>query len=170
MKPESANRIVGAYFDVFDELSFKTFNQGFAYVLEGLENRLNSLRPIRTREGFLAKLLKDPEPDPWELDAQIEAIQLLPYTIRKVMPEAAHDAAKAFPRDEGGRPRSLTDQESKVVCEEIGKLIARGVRLLDAQNRLAARMSKLKGKGVSIRTIQRAWQDRAKWFPSGTET
>jgi hypothetical protein len=39
-----------------------------------------------------------------------------------------------------------------------------GVRLLVAQNRLALRMTKKKGKDVSLRSIQRAWQDRAKWF------
>jgi hypothetical protein len=50
------------------------------------------------------------------------------------------------------------------VCEEIGKLIAMGVRLLDAQNRLALRMTHKKGKDISLRSVQRAWQDRAKWF------
>jgi len=167
MKPESAKRIVDAYFDVFDELSIKTFNQGLSLVLEGLEDRLNSLRPIRTREGFLAKLLKEPEPEPFELEAQVEAIHLLhllPYTIRKVMPQTIRDVARVFPQDPGGRPHSLNEKELRYVCEEIGKLFAQGVRLRDAQDRLARRMSQKKGKDVSIRTVQRAWQDRSNWF------
>jgi hypothetical protein len=157
MKPESAKRIIDAYFDVFEDLSLKTFNQGLAFVLQGLEERLNSLRSIRTREALLAKLLKEPEPEPFELDAQIEAIHLLPYTIRKVMPEAMHELKHRLPQDPGGRPRGLNGDEPRQVCEEIGKLVARGVRVMDAQNRVA------QGKGVSVRTVQRAWQERARF-------
>jgi hypothetical protein len=169
MKPESAKRIIDAYFDVFDELSLKTFNQGFGFVLDSFEERLLSLRPIRTREAFIAKLLKEPEPEPFELDAQVDMIYLLPYTIRKVMPEAMHEAAKIFPQDPGGRPRALTDKESRYVCQEIGKLIAQGVSRLDAQDRLARRMSQKKGQDVGLRSVQRAWQNRKQWFDPGSE-
>jgi hypothetical protein len=140
-----------------------------SFVFQNLEEKLRTLKPLRSREALMARLLKEPEPDPLELDAQIEVIHLLPYTIRKVMPEAMHEFSQVFPHDPGGRPRALTDKESKYACEQIGKLIARGVRLLDAQNRLALRMSQKTGKDVSPRTIQRAWQDRAKWFDLADE-
>jgi hypothetical protein len=169
MKPESAKRIIDAYFDVFDELSIRTFNQGFAFVLDGLEERLRALRRVRTREGFQAMLLKEPEPDEFDLDAQVEMIYLFPYTLRKAIPEVTHDLAQLFPQDPGGRPPSLSEKESKEVCQEIGKLFAKGVRLLDAQTRLALRMSQKKRTEVSVRTIQRAWQGRAKWFDAGNE-
>src|SRR5437667_5077401 len=169
MRPESAKRIIDAYYDVFDELSIQTFKQGIDLVLAGLEDRLRAIRPIRTREGYEAMLLKEPEPEPFALDAQIEAIYLLPYTLRKVIPEAMRDFAKVFPHDPGGRPRALEDGESQYVCEEIGKLIARGVRLRDAQSRLALRMGGRKGREVSLRSVQRAWQARAKWFKSSAE-
>lgn len=166
LKPESAKKIIDAYFEVFDELSLKTFNQGIGFVLDRFEERLRSLRSIRSREGLQAMLLKEPEPEEFELEAQVEAIRLLPYTLRKVMPAAMYDVAQLLPQDPGGRHRVFTDKESRYVCEEIGKLVARGVRLLDAQNRLALRMSQKKSKEVSLRTVQRAWQDRAKWFDS----
>ncbi len=169
MRPESAKRIIDAYFDVFDQLSIQTFNQGLGFVLNQLEERLRLLRSIRTREGFQAQLLKEPEPDPSELDAQVEAIYLMPYTIRKALPEAIHEMAQIFPNDPGGRVRILTDKESRYVCEETGKLFAQGVALVDAQKRLAARMSKKKGKEVSLRTVQRAWQSRSKWFNDHAE-
>jgi hypothetical protein len=164
MKPESANRIIDAYFEVFDELSLKSFSQGWGVIVDELEDRLRSIRPIRTREGFLAKLLKEREPQPFELEAQIEMIHLLPYKIRKVMPEAIRKTAQAFPQDPGGRPRAFTNEESRYVCKEVGELIVRGVRLGDAQTQLALRMTKKLGKDISIRTVQRAWQNRAKWF------
>ncbi len=169
MKPESAKRIIDAYFDVFDELSLKTFNQGIAFVLESFEERLHSLQPIRSREALIAKLLKEPEPEPSELEAQVEMIYLLPYTLRKAMPEAMRDFGQILPQDPGGRPRSLTDKESKYVCEEIGKLFAKGVRLLGAQKRLALRMGEKKGTEVSLRTVQRAWQNRKQWFDPASE-
>jgi hypothetical protein len=164
MKAESAKRVVDAYFDVFDQLNLKTFNQGMSFVLQNLEDKLRTLRPLRSRDALMARLVKEPEPEPLELDAQLEAIRLLPYTIRKGMPEAMREFSQVLPHDPGGRPRVLTDKESKYVCEEIGKLIAMGVRLLVAQDRLALRMSQKKSKDVSVRSIQRAWQDRAKWF------
>lgn len=169
MKAESAKRIVDAYFDVFDELSFKTFQQGISFVLDNLEERLRSLRPIRTREAMIALLVKEPEPEPFELDARVESIYLLPYTIRKVMPDAMHDFAQLFPQDPGGRPRALNEKDSRYVCEEIGKLIGKGVSRLDAQHRLAQRMSGKKGQDVSVRSIQRAWQNRKKWFEPSNE-
>jgi hypothetical protein len=169
MKPESANRIIDAYFEVFDQLSVKSFTQGWGVIIDELEDRLRSIRPIRTREGFLAKLLKEREPEPFELEAQIEMIHLLPYKIRKVMPEAVRKAGQAFPQDPGGRPRAFTDEESRYVCKEIGELIVRGVRLGDAQTQLALRMSKKLEKDISVRSVQRAWQDRAKWFGAKTE-
>jgi len=157
MKRESAKRIIDAYMDIFEQMSLNSFKQGFAFVVENFEERLKVLKRIKTREAMEAMLLKEREPDPLALDAQVEAIRLLPYSIRKWIPDAMQEFAQTLPRNPGGRPRSLTDKDSKYVCLEIGKLLGVGVRLLDAQNRLALR------KNVSIRTIQRAWQERAKW-------
>ena len=164
MKTESARKIIDAYTDIFEQMSLKSFKQGFAFVVDSFEERLKTLRRVRTREAMEAMLLKEPEPDPLALDAQVDAIRLLPYTIRKVMPEAMREFAQTLPQDPGGRPRSLNDKESKYVCVEIGKLLGMGVKLLAAQNRLSLRMSQKKGKDVSLRTVQRAWQERAKWF------
>lgn len=158
LRPESAKRIIDAYYDVFDQLSIKNFNQGIGFVLQNLEERVRSLRPIKTRDAFLARLLKEPEPEPLELDAQVEMVYMLPSTLRKVMPQAMRETMRALPQDPGGRPNALTEEQSRSVCEEIGILFARGVHLIDAQKRLCHRM------GVSLRTIQRAWQGRAKWF------
>jgi uncharacterized membrane protein len=164
MKSESAKKIIDAYIDIFEQMSLRSFKQGFAFVVDSFEERLNTLKRVKTREALEAVLLKEPEPDPIALDAQVDAIRLLPYTIRKMMPEALREFAQTLPHDPGGRPRSLNGKDAKYICMEIGKLIGMGVRLLDAQNRLALRMSGKKGKDVSIRTVQRAWQDRAKWF------
>jgi hypothetical protein len=161
MKPESAKKIADAYFEVFEELSLKAFNHGIALVIDNLEEQIQKLRSIRTREDFVARLIKEPEP--LTLDAQIELIYALPGRIRKVMPGAMKEMSNVLPRDPGGRPISLDDEDARFVCEEIGRLYGRGVSLVNAQKRLSQVMSKQKGKDVSLRTIQRAWQNRHKW-------
>jgi len=168
MNPESAKRIMDAYLDVFEDLSLRTFKQGLDFVVGSFEEKLKVLRQIRSQEGLLATLLKEPEPEPDVLDAQIQTIRLLPYTLRKVMPDAMRDFAKVMPHDPGGRPNKLDHEDSRYVCAEIGNLIGQGVRVLPAQQRLALRMSKKKGKDVSLRTIQRAWENRAKWCNGNT--
>lgn len=169
MKPASAKRIIDAYAQVFEQLSLKTFKLGFAVVVDSFEKRMNALRQVRSPEGLQAMLLKEPEPAPFALDAQIKMIQLLPYTLRRVMPEAMKEFSRALPHDPGGRPSVLTDEESAFVCEEIGKLFAKGVRLLNGQKRLAQRMTQKKGKKISLRTIQRAWRGRAR-LQTGSES
>jgi hypothetical protein len=83
MKPESVKRIVDAYLEIFEEFSAKTFKQGLAFVMDTMEERFNAVKQIRTRQGLEAMLLKQPEPEPFVLDAQVESIRLLPYTVRK---------------------------------------------------------------------------------------
>jgi len=65
--------------------------------------------------------------------------------------------AKSLPPSPGGRPREFSPQECIEVCLEIGQLYGQGVALADAQKRMAKRYN------VSLRTIQRVWQHRAKW-------
>jgi hypothetical protein len=116
MKAESAKRLIDAYFDVFDQLSMKTFDQGMSFVLQNLEDKLRTLKPLRSRGAMMARLVKEPEPEPFELDAQIEMIHLLPYTIRKGMPKAMHEFSQVFPHDPGGRPRALKQIRSRSMC------------------------------------------------------
>ena len=77
MKPASAKRILDAYAEVFEQLSLRTFKQGFAVVVDSFEKRLNALRQVRSPEALQAMLLKEPEPEPFALDAQIKMIQNL---------------------------------------------------------------------------------------------
>jgi len=140
MGQESVKKIVDAYVDVFEQLGIGSFSQGLAEVVHSFEQRLKVLKQIRTREQLQTMLMREPEPEPFILEERIAQIHFLPYMIRKAIPLAMREFAKALPHDPGGRPNSLTDEESRYVCEEIGKLYAQGVTLLDAQDRLARRI------------------------------
>lgn len=68
--------------------------------------------------------------------------------LRKILSEGA----KRLPHARGGRPKLLSPSQEAQACAEIGELLGRGVRLPDAQERVAQRFK------VRPRTIQRAWQ------------
>jgi hypothetical protein len=106
-----------------------------------------------TREELTAFLLNGPDPSPEELETWLTFIRTVPYIVRKGL----QSAAQSLPPPPGGRPRELTPQECKTICAEIGWLYGQGVELRDAQKPMAQRYNK------GLRTIQRAWQQRAKW-------
>ncbi len=108
----------------------------------------------KNREELAAFLLTaGPDPRPEELETVLTLIRTVPYLLRNHL----QDAAKSLPPSPGGRPRELSPQQSREICMQIGQLYGLGVELPDAQKRMARRYH------VSLRTIQRAWQQKAKW-------
>jgi hypothetical protein len=161
MKKESRDQILRAYDDVARLLKFENFSAFLRYACRKVEEQVHRLKQARSRERLNAYLAKEPEPTPQELGATVDAIRLLPYTLRDALPKAGKEAAKKIPHRPGGRPRGLKDYEYVEVCKDIGSLLAEGVGLKDAQKRLAKR------KDVSLRTVQRVWQRRAEIAKEG---
>jgi len=106
-----------------------------------------------SRKELTAALLAGPDPNPEEFERWLAFIRILPHFLRSSL----QGIAKTLPPSPGGRPRELTPQECMQVCLLIGQLFGQGVELPDAQKRMAQRY------GVSLRTIQRVWQQRVKW-------
>jgi hypothetical protein len=108
----------------------------------------------RNREELTAFLLRiGPDPNPVELETVLTILRTVPYVLRNHL----QSAAKTLPSSPGGRPRGLSPEQSKELCLQIGTLYGQGVELPAAQKRMARRY------GVSLRTIQRTWRERAKW-------
>jgi hypothetical protein len=105
------------------------------------------------REELTAFLVTGPDPNPEEMETVLTLIRTVPYLLRGSL----QNAAKSLPPSPGGRPRELRPEQRKEICLNIGQLYGLGVELRDAQKRMARRYD------VSFRTIQRAWQERAKW-------
>ena len=105
-----------------------------------------------TRQDLTAFLLTVDDPRPEEIETVLTLIRTLPYLMRSYF----QDAAASLPPSPGGRPRELTPQQRKEVCQRIGQLYTEGVELRQAQKRMAQHYD------LSLRTIQRAWQER-KW-------
>jgi hypothetical protein len=106
-----------------------------------------------SREELTAFLVTGPDPSPEEMETVLTLIRTLPYLLRGSL----QNATKSLPPSPGGRPRELGPEQRKEICLQIGQLYGLGVELRDAQKRLAQRYD------VGLRTIQRAWQERAKW-------
>jgi len=105
------------------------------------------------RQELAAFLLTGPDPNPEEIETVLTLIRTVPYLLRSYL----QDAAKSLPPSPGGRPRELNSQQCREICLRIGQLYGQGVELPDAQKRMAQHYK------VSLRTIQRIWQQRTKW-------
>jgi hypothetical protein len=112
----------------------------------------------QSRETLRAFLRSGPDPSPGELEGIITLMRTVPSLLRKSL----QTAASTLPPPPGGRPKGLTPQQAKDVCAQIGWLYGQGVEVRDAQKRMALRYNR------SVRTIQRAWQQRAQWKTEGT--
>jgi DNA invertase Pin-like site-specific DNA recombinase len=97
-----------------------------------------------------------PEPKPENFEKLLAFMRTLPYFLRAQLQAAAKD----LPPSPGGRPRGLTPDQSREVCQQIGQLYGEGVDLASAKRRMALRY------GVSLSTIQRAWKERGAWSHS----
>ncbi len=106
-----------------------------------------------SREELTAFLLSGPDPSPEEMETVLTLIRTVPYLLRRSL----QAATQSLPPSPGGRPQELRPEQRKEICLQIGQLYGQGTELRDAQKRMAQRY------GVSLRTIQRAWQERGKW-------
>jgi hypothetical protein len=115
------------------------------------ENLELYIAAMDTKEKSEALLLAMPEPDTRTLDLILDAVITLLPNLRQILVPFA----KKLPHPPGGRPKKLSDPvKRRAIREEIGKLLASGVSLIDAQKRLASR------EAVGLSTIQRIWRER----------
>jgi hypothetical protein len=103
------------------------------------------------RDDAIVCLLALPDPTPTEMEAFRAFVRTVPFILRG----AFQDLAKGLPPSPGGRPHELSLDQRREVCKQIGYLYGEGVTLADAKSRMAQRY------GVSLSTIQRAWNKRA---------
>ena len=153
MKPATVDRIMAAYEEVFNLLSGG--KNGIAFMLDMLRKHEQRLKAARNMTGLRTTLMREPEPDPEQLEAIVGAIRLMPYQVRK----ATLELGKKLPHDPGGRPRVLTPADGRQICAQIGALLGQGVRLSDAVKQMAAKHD------VGEITIRRVWQKRGRPLP-----
>jgi hypothetical protein len=134
----------------YRRMGCQDYDDAMAMIRQAADQLEEFLEVAGSREKMEALVLEADEPTPIELMGITAVLENLPYLFRKMLPEAA----KEMPHDPGGRPPALTEEGAREACKEVGELTGRGATLLAAQKRVAMR------RGVSLRTVQRAWQKR----------
>ncbi|MFL6387430.1 MAG: hypothetical protein ACJ71U_08080 [Terriglobales bacterium] len=113
------------------------------------------IKPLCNRERLLEELSK--------IDASAEDEVLIrgmaenfPAIAIALFGEALPLMRKEFPIVNAGRPKSLTSERAKAVCQYIGHLHAQGLDIKTAKQRTAQKFD------VSASTIDRTWAERKK--------
>ena len=102
----------------------------------------------------LEEKLKDGvEPTPEELQKLLTEMSKIPHRLKAPL----KTLARRLPHPPGGAPRRFkTDEERKEVCAAVGTYTGEGYNLREAQTKVA------KQQAVSLRTVQRTWQENQK--------
>ena len=111
MKEADLDQILRAYDEVAQLMKFESFPAFLRFACEESQKQINQVKHARTRRGLEASLRKEPDMSAEELKATLKMIRLMPYTLRRVLPKAAKEAAQKFPHDPGGHPKSIADEE-----------------------------------------------------------
>jgi hypothetical protein len=113
------------------------------------------VKPLMNRERLDA-LLQQVEVPAEKEQMLIAVAESLPSLIGVAINVLSSEAAKSFPISNTGRPKLLTSDERKAVCEHVAKLHGQGTNLKIAKERTAQKFD------VSISTVERAWAERKK--------
>lgn len=124
---------------------------------ENADDLLQRLDMMATREKAFEILRTLPPLNEQERDIADE-LSLIPIRLRETLLEAA----KHLPHDHGGRPSKLpSPDECQRIRDEIASLRAHGVRIGDAQKRVAKR------EGLKASMVRRIWQEVMRSKESG---
>lgn len=100
------------------------------------------------------------EPTAEELELLLAKIKRMRFELKGILDKTIKTLKRQLPRKPGGgRPSSLKPEQKREACAKIGALLANGVSLQNAMQRVA------QFYGVGKRSIQRAWQSRGKTHP-----
>jgi hypothetical protein len=113
------------------------------------------VKPLMNRER-LNELLEKAEISSTDEQMLMAISESLPSLIAVGLTMLSSHATKSFPLPNTGRPKSLTSQKRRAVCENIAKLHAEGTNLITAKQRTAQKFN------VSLSTVERIWAERKK--------
>lgn len=113
------------------------------------------IKPLCNRERLREELSKI------EMSAEDEVLirataENFPAIAVALFGEALPLMRKEFPIVNAGRPKSLTSEQARAVCQYIGHLHAQGLDIKTAKQRTAQKFD------VSASTIERTWAERKK--------
>ena len=116
----------------------------------------------QTREGLDAFLGRMSYTNDERIGQLAEVALAIPGLMNTFVEEAVRATALRLPNAPPGRKRQVTPDIKRHLVASVGKLNQEGVALGLACKRVAQKT------GLGVRTVQRAWQERAKVHPVQT--
>ncbi len=154
MHSETKHRIITALDAAFRTAGADGLEQGMTLCSKLFEALYRITEPLKSRDAIEAFLDHMQEPSAEEETLLVASVEMLPVLVRMAVQDIADDMSKALPHPPGGRPRALSPEDHKEVCEFVGRLHTQGVALREAKKRAARKWS------VSAVTVERAWRMR----------
>jgi len=152
MTEEEIDKICAALDESVKPAGFAHFEDAMAASADWMTQIAQDMQTMSDRAATRRWLRETfPEPSPSDVRLLLQLLPNLEYVLRRFAPKMAK---QILPHAPGGRPSAVTPALRGQVCREIGDLLVKGLRLIPAYKRLAQRHH------VSVRTIQRIWNER----------
>ena len=155
MEEEPRRRIIDAIEQALKLAGAKGFEDAEETMQQIADFFAHRVKPIMNRQRLDA-LLQQAEPSPESEQMLMTMVENLPSLAVVFLSMVSSEASKSFPIANSGRPKSLTSDNRRAVCEYIGKLHSQGTKLKIAKERTAQKFS------VSLSTVERTWAERKK--------
>jgi hypothetical protein len=154
MKDETVQAVLECIERVLPQMGIPTLEDA-GVAIQRLAHILNQITPFCNRERLKEELVKI------EVSAADDiliraATENFPALAVALFEEALPLMRKEFPVINAGRPKSLTSEQERAVCEYVGQLYAEGLEIKIAKQRAAQKFH------VSASTINRTWAGRKK--------
>jgi hypothetical protein len=154
MKDETVQAVIDCLERALTHAGVQTLEDA-GIAVQRLADILNRIAPFCNRERLKEELAKIEVSA--TNDMLIRAVtENFPAIAVAFFEEALPLMRMEFPVINAGRPRSLTTEQQKAVCEYVGQLHTEGLDIKTAKQRAAQKF------GVSVSTIDRTWAERKK--------
>lgn len=154
MNDQTIEALIDSLERILKHIGVQTLEDAGAAV-QRLADILNQIPPYCNRKR-LAEVLRQVEVTPEDEMLIRGTSENFPAVVVALLEEAVPIIRKEFPVISAGRPKSLTTEQQKAVCEHIGKLHVDGLDIKAAKKRAAQKFA------VSMSTVERTWADRKK--------
>jgi hypothetical protein len=154
MKDETIQAVIQCLERVLPQIGIPTLEDAVIAV-QRLADVLTRIAPLCNRERLQEELAKI---DVSTADDMLirSATENLPALAVALFEEALPLMRKEFTVINAGRPKSLTSEQQRAVCEYVGQLYGDGLEIKVAKQRAAQKFD------VSVSTINRTWAERKK--------
>ena len=153
MKATSRDTIISEIERVLVHAGAKDYDSGMA-TFEKLLNWLQEhYHPMKSKEDFAALLDSLPEPSWLQMRFLLGSFKYTPHVMRYSLKRLTEMAEDDFPEIPRGRPGLDAYMKAQIVAH-VGKRYTEGYALEQAKWSAARKF------GISVSTVQRAWDDR----------